>query len=153
MNTKTAPLPPANAFKLTEIGRESTDDGTEWVAYTDGTYIDLVTFEEWTEPTTETDYSRWCAGTSTPSPSALVASSTRRATAVSKLSVASSGTTLLSAWPSSRPISRAVMTLAGRDDVVAVHAVCQESVFWETLERLKAAGASAVLVLPIEKMM
>ena len=68
MNTKTAPLPPANAFKLTEIGRESTDDGTEWVAYTDGTYIDLVTFEEWTEPTTETDYSRWCAGTSTPSP-------------------------------------------------------------------------------------
>lgn len=46
-----------------------------------------------------------------------------------------------------------VMALAGRDDVVAVHAVCQESVFWETLERLKAAGASAVLVLPIEKMM
>jgi ATP phosphoribosyltransferase len=31
--------------------------------------------------------------------------------------------------------------------------VCQESVFWETLERLKAAGASAILVMPIEKMM
>lgn len=46
-----------------------------------------------------------------------------------------------------------VTPLAGRDDVVAVHAVCQESVFWETLERLKAAGASSVLVLPIEKMM
>lgn len=46
-----------------------------------------------------------------------------------------------------------VTPLAGRDDVVAVHAVCQESVFWETLERLKAAGATAVLVLPIEKMM
>ena len=46
-----------------------------------------------------------------------------------------------------------VIPLAGRDDVVAVHAVCQESVFWETLERLKAAGATAVLVLPIEKMM
>ncbi len=46
-----------------------------------------------------------------------------------------------------------VIPLAGRDDVVAVHAVCQESVFWETLERLKTAGASAVLVLPIEKMM
>ncbi len=46
-----------------------------------------------------------------------------------------------------------VTLLAGRDDMVAVHAVCQESVFWETLERLKAAGASAILVLPIEKMM
>lgn len=46
-----------------------------------------------------------------------------------------------------------VTPLAGRDDAVAVHAVCQESVFWETLERLKAAGASAILVLPIEKMM
>ncbi len=46
-----------------------------------------------------------------------------------------------------------VTPLAGRDDTVAVHAVCQESVFWETLERLKAAGASALLVLPIEKMM
>lgn len=46
-----------------------------------------------------------------------------------------------------------VTPLAGRDDAVAVHAVCQESVFWETLEQLKAAGASAILVLPIEKMM
>ncbi|MEH6663450.1 MAG: ATP phosphoribosyltransferase [Brevundimonas sp.] len=46
-----------------------------------------------------------------------------------------------------------VTPLAGREDAVAVHAVCQESVFWETLEKLKAAGASAILVLPIEKMM
>jgi ATP phosphoribosyltransferase len=46
-----------------------------------------------------------------------------------------------------------VMPLSGREDAVAVHAVCQEAVFWETLERLKAAGASAILVLPIEKMM
>lgn len=46
-----------------------------------------------------------------------------------------------------------VTPLAGRADIVAVHAVCQENVFWETLERLKAAGASAILVLPIEKMM
>ena len=49
--------------------------------------------------------------------------------------------------------SPTVTPLAGRDDAVAVHAVCQESVFWETLEKLKAAGASAILVLPIEKMM
>ncbi len=46
-----------------------------------------------------------------------------------------------------------IMPLAGSSDKVAVHAVCQESVFWETLEKLKAAGASAILVLPIEKMM
>ncbi|WP_395648253.1 ATP phosphoribosyltransferase [Terricaulis sp.] len=46
-----------------------------------------------------------------------------------------------------------VIPLAGRDDLVAVHAVCQESVFWETLEALKAVGASAILVLPIEKIM
>lgn len=49
--------------------------------------------------------------------------------------------------------SPTVTPLAGRDDLVAVHAVCQESVFWETLERLKAVGASAILVLSIEKMM
>lgn len=46
-----------------------------------------------------------------------------------------------------------VTPLAGRDDAVAVHAVCQENVFWETLENLRAAGASSILVLPIEKMM
>ena len=46
-----------------------------------------------------------------------------------------------------------VIPLMGRDDAVAVHAVCQEAVFWETLEKLKRAGASAILVLPIEKMM
>lgn len=46
-----------------------------------------------------------------------------------------------------------VTPLAGRDDAVAVHAVCQEAVFWETLEQLKATGASAILVLPIEKIM
>jgi ATP phosphoribosyltransferase len=46
-----------------------------------------------------------------------------------------------------------VMPLAGREGWVAVHAVCQESVFWETLEALKGAGATAILVLAIEKMM
>lgn len=46
-----------------------------------------------------------------------------------------------------------IMQLAGRDDTVAVHAVCQENVFWDTLDKLKTAGASAILVLPIEKMM
>jgi ATP phosphoribosyltransferase len=46
-----------------------------------------------------------------------------------------------------------VVPLVGRSGHVAVQAVCQESVFWETLERLKGAGASAILVMPIEKMM
>jgi ATP phosphoribosyltransferase len=46
-----------------------------------------------------------------------------------------------------------VMPLDGMDDKVAIHAVCQENVFWETLEGLKRAGASSVLVLPVEKML
>ncbi len=46
-----------------------------------------------------------------------------------------------------------VMPLEGRDDKVAIHAVCRENVFWETLEELKLAGASSMLVLPVEKMM
>ena len=39
------------------------------------------------------------------------------------------------------------------DALVAVQAVCTETVFWETLEDLKALGARSILVLPIEKMM
>ncbi|NIL93676.1 MAG: ATP phosphoribosyltransferase [Woeseiaceae bacterium] len=46
-----------------------------------------------------------------------------------------------------------VMPLDGTDDKVAVHAVCRENVFWETLENLKQAGASSLLVLPVEKML
>lgn len=46
-----------------------------------------------------------------------------------------------------------IMPLEGRDDIVAVHAVCRENVFWETLEELKEAGASSMLVLPVEKML
>lgn len=49
--------------------------------------------------------------------------------------------------------SPTVIPLDGPGDKVAVHAVCRETVFWETLESLKAAGASAVLVLPVEKML
>lgn len=46
-----------------------------------------------------------------------------------------------------------VLPLEGCDDRVAVHAVCSEGVFWEHLEALKAVGASAILVLPVEKML
>jgi ATP phosphoribosyltransferase len=45
-----------------------------------------------------------------------------------------------------------VMPLEGSDRI-AVHAVCGETVFWEHLEALKAEGASAILVLPVEKML
>ncbi len=46
-----------------------------------------------------------------------------------------------------------IIPLEGPGEKVAVHAVCRENVFWETLEKLKAAGASAMLVLPVEKML
>jgi len=46
-----------------------------------------------------------------------------------------------------------VAPVVGRDDVVAVHAVCTEAVFWDTLEALKSVGARSILVMPIEKMM
>ncbi|MEJ8568130.1 ATP phosphoribosyltransferase [Elongatibacter sediminis] len=45
-----------------------------------------------------------------------------------------------------------VMPLEGSDRI-AIHAVCVETVFWEHLEALKAVGASAILVLPVEKML
>jgi ATP phosphoribosyltransferase len=45
-----------------------------------------------------------------------------------------------------------IMPLEGSDRI-AVHAVCGEAVFWEHLEALKSVGASAILVLPVEKML
>lgn len=49
--------------------------------------------------------------------------------------------------------SPTIIPLEGWPDRVAVHAVCRENVFWETLESLKSVGASALLVLPVEKML
>ncbi|MBS0379577.1 MAG: ATP phosphoribosyltransferase [Proteobacteria bacterium] len=49
--------------------------------------------------------------------------------------------------------SPTIIPLEGSSERVAVHAVCRENVFWETLESLKQAGASALLVLPVEKML
>jgi ATP phosphoribosyltransferase len=49
--------------------------------------------------------------------------------------------------------SPTIIPLEGSSEKVAVHAVCRENVFWETLESLKKAGASALLVLPVEKML
>lgn len=46
-----------------------------------------------------------------------------------------------------------VLPLNNETDRVAVHLVSGETLFWETMEALKALGASSILVLPIEKMM
>lgn len=49
--------------------------------------------------------------------------------------------------------SPTILPLEGTTDRVAVHVVCREYVFWETLEALKAVGASSLLVVPVEKML
>ena len=46
-----------------------------------------------------------------------------------------------------------IIPLEGTTTKVALHAVCRENVFWETLEELKEAGRLAMLVLPVEKML
>lgn len=46
-----------------------------------------------------------------------------------------------------------ILPLAHEKNRVAVHLVSTENLFWETMEKLKALGASSILVLPIEKMM
>ena len=47
--------------------------------------------------------------------------------------------------------SPTVMPLA-EEGMIAIHTVVPEDTFWEMMERLKKAGASGILVVPIEKM-
>jgi ATP phosphoribosyltransferase len=44
-----------------------------------------------------------------------------------------------------------IIPLREQSKLVAIHAVCNEPIFWETMENLKGAGASSILVVPIEK--
>ncbi len=44
-----------------------------------------------------------------------------------------------------------ILPLMSDESKVAIHAVASEDVFWETIEKLKEAGASSILVMPIEK--
>lgn len=44
-----------------------------------------------------------------------------------------------------------VMPLGTNGERVAVHAVATEDLFWDTIEKIKALGATSILVLPIEK--
>ena len=46
-----------------------------------------------------------------------------------------------------------ILPLTNETERVALHMVSAETLFWETMEALKALGASSILVLPIEKMM
>ena len=46
-----------------------------------------------------------------------------------------------------------VLPLAGNEKLVAIHVVSSETLFWETMEKLKSLGCSSILVMPIEKMM
>lgn len=46
-----------------------------------------------------------------------------------------------------------LLALAGSEEYVALHMVSSETLFWETMESLKALGANSILVMPIEKMM
>jgi len=49
--------------------------------------------------------------------------------------------------------SPSIIELSTDSTKVAIHAVTNEEVMWETIEKLKAIGASSILVLPIEKIM
>lgn len=46
-----------------------------------------------------------------------------------------------------------LMPLEGDDDHIALQALCNGAVTWRHLEELKRAGASSLLVLPVEKML
>lgn len=46
-----------------------------------------------------------------------------------------------------------VVPLAGSADEVSVHVVCRQALGWKHLEDMKAAGASGMLVLPVEQML
>ena len=46
-----------------------------------------------------------------------------------------------------------LLELAGNPSHVAIHVVSTETLFWETMEKIKALGASSILGLPIEKML
>ena len=46
-----------------------------------------------------------------------------------------------------------LLPMADDDTKIVMHMVSRETLFWETMEKLKAQGASSILVLPIEKML
>ncbi|OUU80784.1 MAG: ATP phosphoribosyltransferase [Gammaproteobacteria bacterium TMED78] len=49
--------------------------------------------------------------------------------------------------------SPSIMPLEGDNDMVALHVLCKENDFWDIAEELKSAGASSILVMPVEKLL
>jgi len=47
--------------------------------------------------------------------------------------------------------SPTVISLADANKV-AIHALCKENIFWETIDNLKEKGASSIIILPVEKL-
>lgn len=58
---------------------------------------------------------------------------------------------LLQLLPDAEPPT--VMAIEGRDDRVALQALCRSAMTWQRLEDMKRAGASGLLVLPVEQML
>ena len=58
---------------------------------------------------------------------------------------------ILSLLPKADPPS--IIRIEGPSDVVSLQAICNDAITWQHLEDLKNAGASQLLVLPVEKML
>ncbi|HBK54872.1 MAG TPA: ATP phosphoribosyltransferase [Xanthomonadales bacterium] len=58
---------------------------------------------------------------------------------------------LLGLLPDAEPPT--IMRLDGREDEVALQAVCRSEITWQRLEDMKRAGARGLLVLPVEQML
>jgi ATP phosphoribosyltransferase len=58
---------------------------------------------------------------------------------------------LLQLLPDAEPPT--VMAIEGQDDQVALQALCRSAMTWQRLEDMKRAGASGLLVLPVEQML
>ncbi len=58
---------------------------------------------------------------------------------------------LLRLLPDAEPPT--IMSLDGRDEEVALQAVCRQTITWQRLEDMKRAGARGLLVLPVEQML
>ena len=58
---------------------------------------------------------------------------------------------LLELLPDAEPPT--VMAIEGRQDCVALQALCRSAMTWQRLEDMKRAGATGLLVLPVEQML
>ena len=73
----------------------------------------------------------------------------------SKLILCQAGTADLDAVLKLLPdaIAPTISQVWGNEDMVTVQALCQSAVTWQRLEDMKLAGASGLMVLPVEKLL